>query len=342
MNKIRAFSFSAILLFAAACTEPVEMNTTQIAAATGGVIGAGLGAIIGSQTGDAGAGVAIGAAAGVASGALIGDSIYAQEETLRNQDEALERQERTIAAQKSELEELRRMNQDTPGFKSRLNNSLGNQNIRSQNTAYSATAKNPAGMNKAGTYGRASMGNGGVRAASPAYVKPASVNNIRERSIQPQIPVANSQPDTYSSAIFSDTTKEVSQVSARKQIEPELVVDRTQSEVVALPAVSAVNSDTISGNSTECQQAAAEISKSKLASDTSDKLFHTRRAIRLCPQMPSYHQSLGEVYLSLSRKDDAMFEFEEALKYDPTYAPAIEASAKLSSKGKAVSNTNKY
>ena len=36
------------------CTQPGE--TTGVAAATGGVIGAGLGAIVGNQTGDAGSG----------------------------------------------------------------------------------------------------------------------------------------------------------------------------------------------------------------------------------------------------------------------------------------------
>lgn len=93
------------------CTEPGE--TTTVGAATGGVLGAGLGAIIGSQTGSAGGGLVLGALAGSAAGGAVGNVLEGQEKTLRTQDEAIERHERTIQAQRAELEELRRINQET-------------------------------------------------------------------------------------------------------------------------------------------------------------------------------------------------------------------------------------
>ncbi len=49
-----------------------------------------------------------------------------------------------------------------------------------------------------------------------------------------------------------------------------------------------------------------------------DKLFHFRRALRLCPDSADYHNGLGEVYLVLNRKNDAEFEFKEALRLNPS------------------------
>lgn len=89
-------------------------DTTTIAAATGGAIGAGLGAIIGSQSGDAGTGLLIGAAAGSGTGALVGNMFQQQEEQLKSQGEMIARNDRRLAAREREVDMLRDVQHDTP------------------------------------------------------------------------------------------------------------------------------------------------------------------------------------------------------------------------------------
>ena len=62
------------------CTDVGE--TTQVGAATGGVLGAGIGALVGSTTGDAGGGLVIGGAIGAGTGAAVGNTIQAQQEAV--------------------------------------------------------------------------------------------------------------------------------------------------------------------------------------------------------------------------------------------------------------------
>ena len=61
-----------------------------------------------------------------------------------------------------------------------------------------------------------------------------------------------------------------------------------------------------------------------------DKLFHYRRALRLCPDNALYHNGLGEIYRSLNRLDDAEYEFREALRLDPGFQTARENLSGLS------------
>ena len=72
----------------------------------------------------------------------------------------------------------------------------------------------------------------------------------------------------------------------------------------------------------ECAQAAQEIEKSNQSSESSEKLFHYRRALRLCPSDARYHIKLGDHYRSLKRLADANFEYKEALALDPANGEA--------------------
>lgn len=110
------FLLVATLLFVSGCTEPGK--TTAVGAATGGVLGAGLGAIVGNQTGDPATGLTIGALAGASAGGLVGNALEAEENEIRTQDEAIERQDRTIRAQTAELQELRRSSGDASKYAS--------------------------------------------------------------------------------------------------------------------------------------------------------------------------------------------------------------------------------
>lgn len=75
-------------------------------------------------------------------------------------------------------------------------------------------------------------------------------------------------------------------------------------------------------NGSPCGQAAADLKEGMALSSHGDKLFHYRRAIRLCPTDPKFHNALGEFYLSLKRYDDARHEFKEALSVDSSFRKA--------------------
>jgi hypothetical protein len=75
-------------------------------------------------------------------------------------------------------------------------------------------------------------------------------------------------------------------------------------------------------HSKECKEALSERDRAMEAADNSDKLFHLRRALRLCPQSAPLHHELGKVYASMQRTRDAEEEFKEALSLDPSLSAA--------------------
>ncbi len=338
----------ALLLFSG-CSDMGE--TTQVATATGGVMGAGLGAIIGSTTGDAGGGAVIGALAGAGAGAAVGGVLESQEESIRTQDEAIERQEQLIRAQRTEIEELKRVSQDSVTFRSK--------------DVYSSPASTPA-MDTQNA--RASFGSKpkkmrrvpvrvlklppslrtdkSVGLTSSTYIPPVpqAAPTIRRAASLPQTQAprrmaaaSQNQKATFSRAnssglaektlVDTGTTasvvEEVQPVVQKPAIVPETKATIEEEPVIVdTPQERALHSKN-TPDTTECHKAEEEVNQARGASETADKLFHFRRALRLCPENPSFHLGLGEVYLSLGRTEDAEFEFREALRLDPTYRPAV-------------------
>jgi len=272
-------AFICVVALLTACTEPKE--TTGLGAAAGGAIGAGLGAIIGSQSGNAGSGLVIGAVAGSATGALVGNAMQAQQEATRSQDEAIERQERMIRAQRSEIDELRRMNQDDRSQHAALDSNRANYP-----TGYpSGTSEQSptSGSDPKGRFAdiRSSLSSGG---------------KLSERDINAPAPAARD---------FDSTLKN----SAPTNTDPAAPVGRIK------PA-------TESSDVPSCSSASKEQKLAANASDTSDKLFHLRRALRLCPDNAQLHHELGKVYASLKRTADAEYEYKQALQVDPKFQAA--------------------
>jgi len=303
------------------CTEPGE--TTGMAAATGGVIGAGLGAIVGSQTGDAGTGLVIGAVAGSSAGALVGNAIEAQEKTLKTQDEAIERQERMIASQRAEIEELRRIDRDSmPNGREEVTRGryAGTPSSRSpeRTVVPHAVAPRSAGLRESTMTAttRSAPVERTIDIPKPAPV-PAKVTTKTTppkvaAKVAPKVveePIADIRPEPVEETVLA--------------IEPKLETSTEPSQ--AADVTGALQGAQVNGTAgSECANAADEISKAGISTDTADKLFHLRRALRLCPDNADYHNRLGEVYLTLDRKSDAEYEFREALRLEPNFDGAVK------------------
>ena len=308
------------------CTQPGE--TTGMAAATGGVIGAGLGAIVGSQTGDAGAGLVIGAVAGSSAGALVGNAIEAQEQTLKTQDEAIERQERVIASQRAEIEELRRLDRDVPSAgradttRGRFAAPRGSRASEGTVVPYAVMSPRPNGLRET-TVAPAVRSAPAARAVEVTKFAPVKESTKAvESKPAPAKVVANKAPqvverDTEAMPL-DETVKET--VIAAESAENLSSAQPAAADVTG--ALQGAHIDQAAG--TECANAADEVSKAGLATDSADKLFHLRRALRLCPDNATYHNRLGEVYLTLNRRTDAEFEFREALRIDPNLDAALK------------------
>jgi Flp pilus assembly protein TadD len=84
-----------------------------------------------------------------------------------------------------------------------------------------------------------------------------------------------------------------------------------------------------SASSNECKEALSEKELASQAPDNSDKLFHLRRALRLCPNNAVLHYELGNVYRLMERPTNAEDEFKQALSMDPNLAPAKHALAEM-------------
>jgi outer membrane lipoprotein SlyB len=323
---------TAVVAAASGCTQPKQ--TTAIGSATGGAIGAGLGAIVGNQTGSTGGGLAIGAVAGAATGALIGNALQAQQESVKAQDEALERQDRVIRAQRQEIEELRTINSDTPAVSS--SRSSLNAPLHSQTLSPEA-ARRLAQLERRGPNPRGLSPSTSMAYSPPAlhqnteplarYDVAAASRPIKKAERRAPAPSVTDMPKTEvveASVVESDVVEKTS--SGETIVESDIAVE----EVISEPArVSGQDSAT----SPSCSEAVGEEQSAQAATENSQKLYHLRRALRLCPNSAKFHTELGRVYLAMDRKPDAQFEFNEALKSDAKYQAAQEGLAAAASSG---------
>jgi tetratricopeptide (TPR) repeat protein len=135
--------------------------------------------------------------------------------------------------------------------------------------------------------------------------------------------VARAQTSTPPKAvpIKKASIPEPSTKEAPKSSSPEI----SESDLPVAPHAEAKLAAPASLTSSECKEASSERDKAAEASDNSDKLFHLRRALRLCPQNAPLHYDLGRVYASMDRGSDAEREFKQALSIDPSLAAAKKA-----------------
>jgi hypothetical protein len=141
-------------------------------------------------------------------------------------------------------------------------------------------------------------------------------------------PKAEIAPAGSEAAKSSSDIKETTPKKIVAPVMPAAAGDISESDISAPQASN--QSTTRSTSSTaasatqskECKEALAERDRAAEASDNSDKLFHLRRALRLCPQSAPLHHELGKVYGSMQRTKDAEDEFKQALSIDPSFSAA--------------------
>jgi tetratricopeptide (TPR) repeat protein len=289
-------------------------------------MGAGLGAIIGSQTGDALGGLALGAAAGAGSGAAIGNALQSQQEAIQTQDEAIERQQQIIRAQAAHIEELRRISQDNVQF--------GDSGQVEKTTIPGSQYGFPVAEKSLRV--PAQLGRDWQNESKPIGTQVTRVIDTTETAVVPRFPneeeaIAQQDLDQTSYPSEPRAMNNWSKVHASSQVPPVAHPQRDQKELVgALPT-----SQKAGSVSEECKAAEQEAQQAELVSDLADRLFHNRRALRLCPNNPQLHHSIATVYLEQGRVEDARFEFEEALRLDPSYQ-AAKVALKGMSRGEAV------
>jgi tetratricopeptide (TPR) repeat protein len=298
----------------------------------------------------------IGAVAGAGTGAAIGNSLDAQDQRMRTQDEALARQRELITAQRSEIDELKR--NDTQEFTppppasegaapaALRERSLENGAAGTVNTAASGTgASGGADMSRSLEYelekARAADQHAALRedtSAAPSaarsrktarHTAPAAIEAPKKSvaaRIEPDIAPPSEKQVSERTLVGqgADQAKpESDDTTAADSVSPAAWGDTGPGASGSTPAAYSRGAVENTG-SDDCKKAQKEVSQGDSAADASDKLFHLRRALRLCPDNASYHNKLGEVYRSLNRTADAQFEFREALNIDPAFQAARE------------------
>jgi len=368
-----ALAATLVLFSSTSCTQPGE--TTAVGAATGGAMGAGAGALVGNQAGSAAGGFLVGAVAGASTGAMIGNVLEAQEQEGYRRDEAIERQEQMLRAQRGQIEELRRLSQDSVQYRGGPVTS-GNRAVQSGQRAgagsvagSSQVATNRGVVSGSVPSGAVSPGAVSSGAVSPGAISPGAMasrsqtaprttsSGLSERTIVSEPAPPQRLADTVPSPRASASPTAIAPPSAARPTAPSFVEvpaeqpvrSASESSTTSQPGPSVASNfgegeSDITGSaasaevfavrqpsSPECVEAREEFRQGSALQENSDKLFHYRRALRLCPEDPAIQNAMGELYVSLGRIDDAQYQFQEALRIEPGYQTARQNLANLSS-----------
>jgi len=341
----------ASLMLFSGCTDPGD--TTAIGATAGGVLGAGLGAIVGNQTGDTATGLVIGGLAGAGAGAAVGNALEAQQVAVRQQDEAIERQQNTIQAQNAELKELRRGASDSgrtsgasangTGGKARYSWSSSREEAlsRSRREARAHSSKSGSSQFESPprsvratsgrsytTSGAAFSGSGTSGTAARTANSKIAESGTLDAGVERRLLRAESV--TKESVVASNSSAGALKERTIGMMDPQAEAEASTGASGGAAALAGDSSQRTAPASVECQQAVEEEANAERATEASQQLFHLRRALRLCPEDPRFHVALGKSYASMKRSEDAAFEFKEALRIDSSYAPALQSLQALS------------
>jgi tetratricopeptide (TPR) repeat protein len=353
--QLKALIIASLIVVSTSCTRP--QKPTAVGSGVGGTVGAGLGAIIGSQSGNAGGGLMVGALAGAATGALVGNALQAQDERNRAQDETIKRQEQMLVAQRNEIAALRDIRSDLPYDQSPSyeQNTLPTTTSPFDNApryrykSTSVTATSPAverarsklrqrGPNPNGTdTSYQPRGHHSVKTSQQPTLQNSTPKTSRRSIARFDVRTELNNPTKQSSS--TGTKKTASRTTTRvkpaaslpskpssakpSSPKPSLSGHSLQEEDLVVPSPAKINAPR--ATSAECSEALKERDRANTAQANSDKLYHLRRALRLCPNNAPLHYTLGSVYASMDRRADAENEYKEALKADPSFSLAQKA-----------------
>jgi outer membrane lipoprotein SlyB len=414
--KQLVFSCSILsLVLVQSCAE--TGRSTKIAAATGGALGASIGALIGNQTGNTTEGFLVGAVAGSGAGAAVGMALDEQDSLITQRNESIERQEKQIAVQQSELQELRRLSSDNIRYRGGNTASpdrmaLNNQNADNSNTLSNQIRAEVENQDAARVVNQPnyqqrqypnleeisqnSNNRNNLQVGQNSYAGQVATSQIinannsvtetftrqellreqRQAVLKNDISSGTHAPTNLNpnNSIIEQARSRGTELNNTGKLQ---ISDLSNNQQVALaPSVSnsdssanlAANGDlkgayrwdqakakavenaerlakiedkkteetpkTIKSGveivkketppSAECTEAKKEYDSAVEAQEIADKLYHYRRALRLCPENPGFHTGLGKVYMTLNRNEDASYELNEALRIDPQFRPALE------------------
>ncbi len=275
---------SLILVLCVGCSS-YEPNDADRGALAGAVVGGGVGAALGSQAGSAVGGLALGSITGAGVGAMIGHRFQEKDDVIDTQAETIQQQQRQLQMHRNEVDQLRRSTQDQVAFS-------GQRQVVPMVAERDLKASFP----------------------TTPTVNHLAASKITDSSFHSSPPAEPSEP------VDQFVTEEVAPVIAKDLTPPapqELPAVQPIQEMDSRAAYNWNQEETSTTTSPECQEAKKEITSAGQAQITAEKLYHFRRAQRLCPEDVSVHAGLGKVYLELDRKDDARHEFQEALKREP-------------------------
>lgn len=140
-----------------------------------------------------------------------------------------------------------------------------------------------------------------------------------------EIAPTKSQPQRITTEAKKEKSAEVKRVKVTTE-----KIDPPSTERIEPPSTSKpiVESETVARvvepptDSRACKEAMSERELATQAPENSDKLFHLRRALRLCPSSAPLHFELGKIYASMERTSNAEEEFKQALSLDPSMTAA--------------------
>ncbi|MGI6681016.1 MAG: tetratricopeptide repeat protein [Bdellovibrionota bacterium] len=330
-------------LYIIACSVSACSNISQkttLGAIIGGLVGGSVGAVVGHQSDEVGAGVAIGAAAGAGIGALIGANL--EDGNSSSPDKIITSQDRAFYPVNNNFSD----NYETSNFIGYNETFSQNESGNFAKFAYNDNSFNGnSNLNKgvslysSGYYGAI---NGGTYSSdynsnllnyvntgqTKGYLGALNIDKgIMPNKIMPNKEEYITNNYATNNTYNNNTYASINDIPNAQNIEyPKASYSWDNNPINKESGVSvnnvSLNADIYNELSNDCEKAKAKATLAKQTEVLADKLFYYRKALRLCPSSPEYHNGLGEVYMVLNRREDAVFEFKEALKLNPEFYTA--------------------
>lgn len=209
-------------------------------------------------------------------------------------------------------------------FKSRNSNNIVNNNVRPKLPAYKeqdiiAFEKNSGSRNT-------------FREESARKLSPVEESKKVESEVLYDLESNQNKLNKNGKIVVSDISASTSDLNVARGDEARGALNTESNIIRNKPSQKSIKKEIVIQDkevTEECVEAKKEYSSALSSIQIADKLYHYRRALRLCPDHAGYHTGLGKVYLSLNRFEDAKYEFEQALVIDPSFKPAKEQLASI-------------